>query len=138
MVATAPMPSPKRCMALFMSSSFEPFARYEAWRRALSGLDRLSVSNRWMGHEKTMTGTTPRVLVVEDEPHILELVCLHLRHEGYECEGVADGRQALKLAETNRFDLLVLDVMIPGLDGCRSAARCQERPRPTATSRFSS
>jgi two-component system OmpR family response regulator/two-component system alkaline phosphatase synthesis response regulator PhoP len=65
----------------------------------------------------------PRVLVVEDEPNIRELVCLHLGLEGYACEGVGDGRTALKRAEAERFDLLVLDVMIPGLDGvslCRA------------------
>ena len=65
----------------------------------------------------------PRVLVVEDEPHIRELVCLHLGHEGYACEGVGDGEQALQLAGAKDFDLLVLDVMIPGLDGvslCRA------------------
>ena len=70
-----------------------------------------------------MTGSTARILVVEDEPHIRELVCLHLSHEGYTCEAVGDGQQALKLAESDRFDLLVLDVMIPGLDGlslCRA------------------
>ena len=64
-----------------------------------------------------------RVLVVEDEPNIRELVCLHLRHEGYGCEGLADGREALTKVEAERFDLLVLDVMIPGLDGlslCRA------------------
>jgi DNA-binding response OmpR family regulator len=60
---------------------------------------------------------TPRVLVVEDEPHIRELVCLHLGHEGYACEGIGDGKDALKRAEAERFDLLVLDLMIPGLDG---------------------
>src|SRR5437870_8601182 len=68
-----------------------------------------------------MTG--PRVLVVEDEPNIRELVCLHLGLEGYTCDGVGDGTEALKRAETDRFDLLVLDVMIPGLDGvslCRA------------------
>jgi two-component system OmpR family response regulator/two-component system alkaline phosphatase synthesis response regulator PhoP len=59
----------------------------------------------------------PRVLVVEDEPHIRELVCLHLGHEGYACEGIGDGKDALKRAEAERFDLLVLDLMIPGLDG---------------------
>src|SRR5215510_13202398 len=59
----------------------------------------------------------PRVLVVEDEPHIRELVCLHLGLEGYACEGVGDGQNALKRAEAERFDLLVLDLMIPGLDG---------------------
>ena len=65
----------------------------------------------------------PKVLVVEDEPHIRELVCLHLGLEGYTCEGVGDGQSALKRAETERFDLMVLDVMIPGLDGlslCRA------------------
>jgi DNA-binding response OmpR family regulator len=60
---------------------------------------------------------TPRVLVVEDEPHIRELVCLHLGLEGYACEGVGDGQNALKRADAERFDLLVLDLMIPGLDG---------------------
>ena len=65
----------------------------------------------------------PRVLVVEDETNIRELVCLHLRHEGYECEGLADGAAALKRSGSERYDLMVLDVMIPGLDGlslCRA------------------
>jgi DNA-binding response OmpR family regulator len=63
------------------------------------------------------------VLVVEDEPNIQELVCLHLRHEGYVCEAVADGLAALRLTEAERYDLLVVDVMLPGLDGfslCRA------------------
>ncbi len=65
----------------------------------------------------------PRVLVVEDEPNIRELVCLHLGLEGYACDSLGDGREALKRTEAERFDLLVLDVMIPGLDGltlCRA------------------
>jgi DNA-binding response OmpR family regulator len=64
-----------------------------------------------------------RVLVVEDEPNIRELICLHLGHEGYTCEAVGDGQRALMRAGQERFDLLVLDVMIPGLDGlslCRA------------------
>jgi DNA-binding response OmpR family regulator len=64
-----------------------------------------------------------RVLVVEDEPHIRELVCLHLGLEGYQCDGVGDGRTALERAESTRFDLVVLDLMLPGLDGlalCRA------------------
>ena len=70
-----------------------------------------------------MATTTARVLVVEDEANIRDLVCLHLRHEGYLCEGVADGKDALARAEAESFDLLVLDVMLPGLDGlslCRA------------------
>jgi DNA-binding response OmpR family regulator len=70
----------------------------------------------------------PRVLVVEDETNIRDLVCLHLRHEGYECEGLGDGAAALKRSEAERYDLMVLDVMIPGLDGlslCRAVRNGQ-------------
>ena len=64
-----------------------------------------------------------RVLVVEDEPNIRELVSLHLGHEGYACEGVGDGKTALARSEVVRFDLMVIDLMLPGLDGlslCRA------------------
>jgi two-component system OmpR family response regulator/two-component system alkaline phosphatase synthesis response regulator PhoP len=69
-----------------------------------------------------MTGR-PQVLVVEDEPHIRELVCLHLGLEGYECVGLGDGRAALERSQQQPFDLVVLDLMLPGLDGlalCRA------------------
>jgi len=72
------------------------------------------VTAKWTNGDKTVI---PRVLIVEDEPNIRELVCLHLGLEGYACEAVGDGREALKRTEGERFDLLVLDVMIPGLDG---------------------
>src|ERR1700722_1083859 len=72
-------------------------------------------------------GSIPaRVLVVEDEPNIRELVCLHLGLEGYTCDGVGEGRSALIRLKAERFDLLVLDVMIPGIDGlslCRAVRK---------------
>ena len=80
------------------------------------------MTGKWPNGEKSMTGA-PRVLVVEDEPNIRELVCLHLGLEGYTCEGLGDGQSALKRTESERYDLLVLDVMIPGIDGlslCRA------------------
>lgn len=58
-----------------------------------------------------------RVLVVEDEQNIRDLVCLHLGIEGYDCVPVADGKQALALASEKPFDLIVLDLMLPGVDG---------------------
>ena len=70
-----------------------------------------------------MAGPVTRVLVVEDEVNIRELVCLHLRHEGYLCDDVGDGKAALERTQTQSYDLLVLDVMLPGLDGlslCRA------------------
>jgi two-component system OmpR family response regulator/two-component system alkaline phosphatase synthesis response regulator PhoP len=83
----------------------------------------MNVSPEWIADEKTVP---PRVLVVEDEPNIRELVCLHLGLEGYACDGVGDGPEALKRAEAERFDLIVLDVMIPGVDGlgvCRAVRK---------------
>jgi DNA-binding response OmpR family regulator len=75
--------------------------------------------------------TTPRpvVLVVEDEENIRELVCLHLGLEHYDCVPCADGESALKLARTRHFDLVILDLMLPGLDGvtvCRAIRRESE------------
>src|SRR5436189_5356045 len=67
-----------------------------------------------------------RVLVVEDEPNIRELVCLHLRLEGYSCDGIGNGQEALAKTEAESYDLVVLDLMIPGLDGvavCRAVRR---------------
>ena len=58
-----------------------------------------------------------RVLVVEDDPAIRELISLHLKLEGYGVVPSENGSEALRLARTERFDLLVLDLMLPGLDG---------------------
>jgi DNA-binding response OmpR family regulator len=64
-----------------------------------------------------------RILVVEDEPHIRDLVALHLGLEGLQPVPVGDGQEALRLARTEPFDLIVLDLMLPGSTGSRSAAR---------------
>ena len=67
-----------------------------------------------------------RVLVVEDEAHIRELIQLHLGLEGLEVEAVADGQQALLRAGSDPFDLIILDLMLPGVDGisiCRAVRR---------------
>jgi DNA-binding response OmpR family regulator len=72
-----------------------------------------------------------RALVVEDEPRIRELVAFHLRLEGLHCIETGDGEEALRLARSDRFDLIVLDLMLPGLDGvtvCRAIRRGPEHP----------
>ena len=58
-----------------------------------------------------------KVLVVEDEKNIRDLVCLHLGVEGYECVPVADGKEAMMIASEKSFDLIILDLMLPGMDG---------------------
>ena len=64
-----------------------------------------------------------RILLVEDEAPIRELLRLHLSLAGYEIDEVCEGTAALARARAEKFDLIVLDVMVPGLDGltlCRA------------------
>ena len=68
----------------------------------------------------------PTVLVVEDESNIRELICLHLGLEQLNCVQAADGTEGLRLARDRRFDVVILDLMLPGLDGvtvCRAIRR---------------
>jgi two-component system OmpR family response regulator len=58
-----------------------------------------------------------RLLVVEDDANIVELLSASLRYAGFEVATALDGRQALRVAREMRPDLMVLDVMIPGIDG---------------------
>ena len=78
-------------------------------------------------------GPTPeaRLLVVDDEPNIRELLSASLRYAGFEVATASDGKQALALADTFRPDLLVLDVMMPGLDGFGVVRRLREAGRHT-------
>ena len=57
------------------------------------------------------------ILIVDDDPHIRELVRVFLRNEGFAVHEAADGRAALDLLETERADLAILDVMMPRMDG---------------------
>jgi two-component system response regulator RegX3 len=58
-----------------------------------------------------------KILVVEDEPAISDAVTYALREAGYEVDVVADGREALDRARRRRYDLMVLDLLLPGLTG---------------------
>jgi DNA-binding response OmpR family regulator len=73
------------------------------------------------------------VLVVEDEAHIRELICLHLQLEQLTCVQAGDGQEALRLARERPFDLIVLDVMLPGLDGVTVCGAIRRESRNTAT-----
>ena len=64
-----------------------------------------------------MTDTKPRILVVDDEPSIVDAVATSLRYEGFDVEQAATGRAALTSAQGSPPDLIVLDVMLPDLDG---------------------
>lgn len=69
------------------------------------------------------TGENPKILVVDDESNILDVLELYLLREGYKVVRASDGTNALKLFEQHKPDLVVLDVMLPQLDGLQVLKR---------------
>jgi two-component system response regulator ResD len=69
------------------------------------------------------------VLVVEDEPTIADLVSRYLRRAGYQTRVALDGRQAMAAFEEDRPDLMVLDIMLPRIDGLEVMRRVRQRER---------
>ncbi len=67
-----------------------------------------------------------KILLVEDEEKLARFVELELTHEGYQVEKAFDGRTGLELAEKGGFDLLLLDIMLPGLNGLEVLRRLRK------------
>ncbi|MBC7325921.1 MAG: response regulator transcription factor [Moorella sp. (in: Bacteria)] len=79
-----------------------------------------------------------KILVADDEAKIRELVGMYLKAEGFSVAEAADGRQALELWKQNAFDLIILDLMMPGVDGwevCREIRKISRVPVIMLTAR---
>jgi len=77
-----------------------------------------------------MSESAARVLVVDDEPSITDFIALGLRHEGFEVRTAVDGRAALRVVDEFKPQLVVLDLMMPRMDGwelCRALAGDRSR-----------
>ena len=74
----------------------------------------------------------PRILVVDDEAGIRESLSAILRDEGYSVDAVASGEEALDRAAQDSFEVILLDVWLPGMDGLDTLSRLQTVPRPPA------
>ena len=73
----------------------------------------------------------PNVLVVDDDEKLVKLVSFHLKKEGYEPIEALDGEEAFKLFRRRELDLIILDLMLPGIDGltfCRRVRRESDVP----------
>lgn len=75
-----------------------------------------------------------RALVVEDDPDIVELIEHYLEAEGFEVEGIADGRQALERLRGGGYDVAILDLQLPVLDGLSLCAELRRDKRTRALS----
>ncbi len=83
---------------------------------------------------------TPQILIVEDDTTLRETLAYNLVKEGYEVAQSGDGAEALEMARATRYDLVVLDLMLPGLDGlsfCRIVRKEQATPIIMLTARGS-
>ncbi len=77
--------------------------------------------NHYLAPYRQCMSQSKRILVVDDEPNIREVVSLYLRREGFEVETAADGHAAMAAIEARLPDLVVLDLMLPGIDGMKIA-----------------
>src|SRR3954452_4005873 len=97
-----------------------------------------------------MSAQAANILVVDDDPGVLDVVAFMLRREGFEVDEEKDGTAALDAARKRPYDIVILDVMLPGMSGtdvCRElrsesdvpilmlTARRRDRPRPRARAR---
>jgi two-component system alkaline phosphatase synthesis response regulator PhoP len=73
-----------------------------------------------------------RALVVEDDPDIVELIDHYLKAEGFEVEALADGRLALERLRAESYDVLILDLQLPGIDGLRVCSELRRDKRTSA------
>ena len=67
-----------------------------------------------------------KILVCDDDKEIVEAIEIYLTQEGYEVLKAYDGMEALKVLESEHVDLLVIDVMMPKLDGIRATLKIRE------------
>ena len=74
----------------------------------------------------------PKVIVVEDEGDIREVLCYNLARQGYEAVGIDNGREAVGMIRRERPDLVLLDLMLPGLDGLTVCRVLKENPETRA------
>ena len=70
-----------------------------------------------------------RLLVVEDEQHQRELYAMELEDEGYEVDQAGNGREAVDLVKKNKYDLVVLDIRMPEMDGIEALGKILSRDK---------
>ena len=69
------------------------------------------------GSDGIMNEKTYRILIVEDDKSISDLLCMNLSVAGYHCDAAEDGKQAVQMIHGNSYDLAILDIMLPEIDG---------------------
>ena len=77
----------------------------------------------------TQTDKTQRILLIEDNRDIAEMVYAYLERRGFEMDFAGDGITGLHLAVSNDYDAIILDLMLPGMDGLKVCEKLREEAR---------
>ncbi len=78
--------------------------------------------------QEKSSGSKEKIMVVDDEEDIVELVRYNLEREGYRTLCAATGEEAIKIVESEKIDLMVLDLMLPGISGLEVARKIKQSP----------
>ena len=70
-----------------------------------------------------------RILIVEDEQHQRELYSMELQEEGYQVEQASNGKEAVEMVKANKYDLVVLDIRMPEMDGIEALGKILSRDK---------
>lgn len=71
----------------------------------------------------------PKILIVEDDKFLRDIAVMKLKHEGFDIDSATDGGEGLEMAKKNTFDLILLDIILPGIDGFEVLKRIKEDPK---------
>ena len=69
----------------------------------------------------------PRILVVDDEPDICQMIRRYAEHDGFETVGVSDGTEAVSICRKQDFDIIIMDAMMPEMDGFTAVRKIREQ-----------
>ena len=86
-----------------------------------------SISSNLNAHDSAAGGLTGHILVVDDNDSIRNMLCLHLKRKGYQLSAAVDGREALESVRKNQFDLVLLDIDMPGMNGLEVLKALREK-----------
>lgn len=70
-----------------------------------------------------------RILIVEDEQHQRELYAMELQDEGYEIDQASNGKEAVEMVKNNRYDLVIMDIRMPEMDGIEALGKILSRDK---------
>src|SRR5678815_1863304 len=73
--------------------------------------------------------TMPRVLLIDDDKRLHELLLTYLEQNGFSVTGAPDGKRGLSALDAETFDIVLLDVMMPGMDGLEVCRRIRQKSR---------